>query len=120
MRYRNCLACKTAGTLPKRGKGSAVVYDPRITAGGTPTLQGRGLAVEHVAIRAFKFGVLEPMEDFELSREEVIVACWWSGLYGARRLRKLFGTWAVIAGQHLWYSCIQIPDPPLEGHDAHP
>ena len=111
MSYRDCLACNEAGTKPKRGVGIRVVHDPAVRS-GAPTIENHGLEAEFMARRVLKFGVASEMEDYELTREEVLVACWWAGAYGSRRLRKALGEWARIAGWHLWYRCISIPDPP--------
>ena len=112
MSYRDCLACKEAGTKPKRGQGITIVYDPGIQIPGTPTVQGHRISAEQVAGGAYRQGITEEMGDYDLTREEVLAACWWAGLFGPRRLRKVFEAWAVQAGHHLWYQCIQIPDPP--------
>lgn len=114
MSYRDCLACKEVGTKPKHGEGVTIEYNPGIQMPGTPTIKGHRLAADHIAIRAYKFGIKDVMEDFVLSREEVLVACWWAGLWGPRRTRKWLGEWAKESGRHLWYGCIQIPDPPRE------
>lgn len=66
-----------------------------------------------MASRTFAFGVQEVMDDFTLSREEVLVACWWAGQWGPRRLRMAFKAWSEKeAGPHLWHGCVNIADPP--------
>ena len=116
MTYRNCIACKEAGTKPKRGKKVRIVYDPGITMPGPPTLEDTRLGAEFMARRVAAFGVEEAMRDYPLTREQVIVCCWWVGAYGNRRtkLNKLLREWAEWAGWHLWYGCINIPDPPMD------
>ncbi len=115
MSYRDCTACKEAGTKPARGRGLVVSFDPRIQMPGTPTVQGHRIAAETVAMRAYHDGVKPVMEDYVLPREAVLVACWWAGLFGPRRTRRIFRESAEMAGRHLWYRCIRIPDPPREG-----
>ena len=115
MTYQSCLACKAAGSDPLEGAGVTVSYDPGITMPGTPTIGGHRLAARVVAALVLKRGVQDVMDDYyALTREEVLVACWWSGLYGPPKLRKALKAWATIAGWHLWYRCIQIEDPPKE------
>ena len=111
MSYRDCLACKETGTKPKRGAGIRVVHHPAVRF-GRPTIENHGLEAALLTRRVLKFGVASEMADYQLTREEVLVACWWSGTYGSRRLREALGEWAGTAGTHLWYRCISIPDPP--------
>ena len=111
MSYWECLACKQVGTEPERGVGIRVVNDPAVRS-GAPTIENHGLEAEFVTRRVLRFGVASEMEGYQLTREEVLVACWWSGTYGSRRLREALGEWAGTAGTHLWYRCISIPDPP--------
>lgn len=112
MSYKDCLACKEAGTKPKRGVGKRLVIDPRITMSGPPTIEGHRLGAEFMARRVYALGLQEQMEDYALTREELLVACWWAGTYGPRTMKKALGEWAARAGHHLWYGCIQIPESP--------
>lgn len=114
MSYRDCLACERMNTKPKRGKGTLVVFDPRMTMPGPPTIEGHRLGAEFMAARVWKFGVASEMDDYMLRREELLVTCWWAGQFGPRKWRKRWGDWATIAGWHLWYGCIQVEDPPME------
>ena len=114
MSYKDCLACKEAGTKPTPGKGVCIVYDPTIQMPGTPTIQGHRLSAQQIASRVLKFGIEDEMDDYQLTREEALVACWWGGLHGPRRLRQALRAWAENAGWHLWYQCASIPDPPRE------
>lgn len=114
MSYRDCLGCEKAGTKPKRGKGIRLVFDPQITMPGPPTIEGHRLSAEFMARRVRVCGITEEMDDYQLTREELLVVCWWAGEFGSRRLRKCWGGWAQIAHQHLWHGCINIPDPPME------
>ena len=114
MSYRDCLACEDANTKPKRGKGVEIVFDPRITLPGPPTIGGYRNSAELAADRVRAFGIKSVMRDYQLTREGVLTACWWAGEYGPRRFRKAWGDWARIAAHHLWYGCINITDPPTE------
>ncbi|KKM70914.1 hypothetical protein LCGC14_1436010 [marine sediment metagenome] len=85
----DCLTCKNLKTRERPGKGVTIVFNPRIQMPGTPTIEGHRLAAEHMASRAVKFGVGEVMDDYQLEREQVLVACWWAGQWGPRRLKKI-------------------------------
>ena len=113
MSYDSCTACKEAGTNPIRGANVHIVYDPAIQMPGTPTIAGHRLAARHMAERAVIFGIEEQMQGYDLTREEILVACWWAGQWGSRKLKKILGEWSKMAGRHLWYQCVNIPDPPM-------
>ena len=116
MSYLNCLACKEAGTKPKRGKLPNVIYDPRVKMAGTPTIEGTRHSVELAATRVYRWGIRDfNVTKWDIPHDALLVACWWAGTYGPRKFRKAWGEWAAIAGQHLWYGCVRIPDPPTEG-----
>lgn len=110
--YRRCRACKEYGTKPKRGEGLRLVFDPMITMVGTPTIENHRLGAEFMAERVWHLGVQEQIDDYALTREHLVLVCWWAGQWGPLRLRKVFRDWSGPAGWHLWYGCIQIPDPP--------
>lgn len=112
MSFADCTSCKEAGTTPLEGLRLRVVYDPTIQVPGSPTIEDRRISAEAVANRAWESGIEGACYNWDLGREEVIVACWWAGLFGPSRLRNLYRAWAEIAGAHLWYGCIQVPDPP--------
>ena len=112
MSYRDCLACVNAGTKPKRGHRAVVVFDPTIQMPGCPTINGHRLGADFIASQVWFSGIVEALRSYELSREELLVACWWAGSFGSRRMRKAFGEWATVAGHHLWYRCINIAEPP--------
>ena len=113
MSYRDCLACKETGTKPKKGRGLRLVFDPGMVMPGPPTLEGHRLGAEFMAGRVYVLGLKTQQDDYELSREHLLVACWWAGTYGPRSFKKVWKEWAELAGDHLWYGCIQIPDPPI-------
>ena len=113
MSYQDCLSCKDAQATPAPAKGVCIVYDPAIQMPGTPTIQDRRIAAVSMAeaVMVEPHGVADVMRGWRLSREEVLVACWWAGRFGPRRFR-VWRQWAEDAGSHLWYRCINIPDPP--------
>jgi len=114
MGYRDCFACEKVGGKPKRGKGTTIVFDPQIQMPGTPTLSGHRLTAELMAARVWIDGMAFAKDDYQLRREELLVACWWAGSFGPRKWKKRWGEWALNAGSHLWHNCIAISDPPTE------
>ena len=114
MSWKDCFPCHKVGTRPKRGKGTNIVFNPQIQMPGTPTIEGHRLAADFMAARVWKFGIDSEMDDYQLRREELLVACWWAGAFGPRKFKKRWGEWAEVAGMHLWYGCVQISDPPTE------
>lgn len=108
-----CLPCKSAGRRPIYGSGEVeIVFNPRMVMPGPPTISNHRLGAEFMAERFYALGMESEREDYMLTREEVLVACWWAGTYGPHKFRKVWGEWAKIAGHHLWYSCIRIDYPP--------
>lgn len=112
MTYKDCSACKSAGTTPQEITVPKVVYWPPIQWPGQPTLDGHGLSAEFLANYAWHQGVDGTVEDYDLSRAKVLVCMWWVGRYGSRTWKKRLGEWAKVADVHLWYSCGSVPEPP--------
>ncbi len=109
----DCLACEMAGTTPQKGEGVVLTINPRYQRHGVVSVDGGG---EYLLDRVLIDGVEETIADYPpVTREAVLVFCWWAGLHGSRRFRKVWGEWAQKADEHLWYGCINIPDPPKEG-----
>lgn len=115
MTAENCGACAGLKATPIPGVGVTIVFDPRITMPGSPTISGQRLPAQQMATRVHEVGPEQVMREWELTREECLVACWWAGLWGPLRLRRALGDWAATASLHLWYGCINIPAPPREG-----
>lgn len=111
----------SAGTEPAcdtytpPGRRPMVTVDPAVCFGrpavngvSCEAIVGMVLAGEDLAVAA---------EEYGLTRVQVLVACWHQGLYGSRRLRRRWGTWARdVAGPVLWKAdpslYAGIPDPP--------
>lgn len=108
----HCLYCEKAGVRAKRGEKVRIVFDPGIQMPGTPTIEGHRLAAEHMADRMFELGSDAVLDDYELTYEELITACWWAAHWGPRKFKKAWKEWGEIAGAHLWYGCINVPLPP--------
>lgn len=54
-------------------------------------------------------------DEYGLTRGDVLVACWYLGLYGTRRHRRLWKAWATAAHEQMWHAVDydRIPDPPI-------
>ena len=95
-----------------------IIYDPAIQITGTPTIEGHSLPAEHMASHFFELGEEEAQDDYGLTREELIVACWWAAHWGPRKFRKAWKEWGERAGSHLRYGCINVPLPPTKSDIA--
>lgn len=103
-----------------------ISIDPAMRS-GQPTVNNTRLHVQAVADVAWAEGVDVAAEEYELTRADVLVACWYAGTYGLPgRRRSLFpvrlwvkrwGAWADGVHQALWSVAAvdyeAIPDPPL-------
>ena len=108
----SCLACKQEGKRPRYVKPlPAVQFYAPVAMPGHPTLEHHRLGARFIAERVFYLGFDEPIETYELSKAEVLVCCWWAGLWGPRKLQKAWREWATSANSHLWYSCVNVPPP---------
>lgn len=112
-----CPACKEAGTKPRAFEGAfEIVYNPAIGVPGPPTLQGHRMSAEMLASCVWDLGISEVLSDYYpfLSRDELVLCCWWAGKYGPPKWRRRWGKWAESAHMHLWYRCATVNDPPKE------
>ena len=113
-----CFACEEAGTQPKKAKGHRLMINPRIFMAEPPTIEGHRLGAEFMARRVYSVGIEEALKDYDVDREELLLCCWWAGSrYNPRwtKLKRALRDWSSMAAPHLWYGCIQIPDPPRKG-----
>lgn len=101
---------------------------------GELTAGGSRIGVEQIAEQVWYGGVDEMVRDYSITREQVLVACWWVGATGITSIYKTngggykrnyrpgvwqdrWGEWAKAAHDVMWsahgdYSAI--PDPPGE------
>lgn len=87
-----------------------VTTDPAVRF-GYPTM--RGVPVEAIAEHVWEGSSLDSIaEDFGLTREQVLVACWYQGIHGTRAWRQRWKSWATEAHKELWHSRYDVPDPP--------
>lgn len=99
-----------------------VEVDPSVRY-GAPTVVGRVRVVDVADLVWAGEPVVVVMEEHNLTRVEVLVACWYAGTHGfpgrtgmpSRVWRQRWGTWADKAGLVLWRAdgdTGTIPDPP--------
>lgn len=102
-----------------------VAIDPAMRS-GQPTINGTRLPVDAVAGMVWAEGVDVAVEEYDLTRADVLVACWYAGSYGLPGRRKAlfpvrlwvkrWGAWADSVHQALWSVTTvdyeAIPDPP--------
>ena len=84
----------------------------------------RGIPVDSIGgMLAAGESVATVADEYGMTRGEVLVACWYLGLYGTRRWKRLLRDWANPAGEQMWHcntvNYDDVPDPPL-GDDGIP
>lgn len=55
---------------------------------GEPTLSDRRIAISTIGEHVRTVGVAATMRDYDLTRAEVLTACWYLGSYGITRIHK--------------------------------
>ena len=112
-----CLTCAERGKRSKKGDTEKllVIHDPQRGIGGRDPRVGYHGAIWLVD-ETWTEGIESVMRDRDVSREEILIAHWWAGIYGCgtRILRKRYGDWAGKADLHLFFGCINFPDPPTD------
>lgn len=81
-----------------------------------------GVSVDAIGYMVLNEGVAVAADEYGVRRADVLVACWFLGLYGPpRRFRRLWRGWAEEVGGEMWHgstaSYDEIPDPPDEPDD---
>lgn len=89
-----------------------VSIDPGIK-GGQPCIAGTRLTAEWLADHVWRGRTCEDMQgDWDyLTREDMLVACWYVATYGPRSWRKRWSRWAEDAHPFLWDSTRQAACP---------
>lgn len=116
-----CLRCREARQRPKYVELPLLVFDPqRVMAGPMPLIANHRLSADMICAYAYGYGGIgnSEVEAYDVTAAEQIMACWWAGLYGSRKWKKRLGTWAEVAGQHLWYGCVNVPPLPATPEEA--
>lgn len=116
-----------------------MTVDPAVLS-GTPCVAGTRLPVYLIAHMVWREGVESAMEMWDLSRPQVLVACWFAGAYGTVELWEVpedwdapspdayrtdltdrtwldrWRAWAQASAGALWRMEYEaVTDPPLEG-----
>jgi len=90
-----------------------VAIDPAMQF-GRATLNHTRLTVETVAGFVAAGDPVELVADeYEITRADVLVCCWYVARYGTRRWRERWGQWAAAAESELWHGRYQVADPPV-------
>lgn len=89
-----------------------ITHDPAMRS-GQACLNHTRLPVESIAgyIWAGE-GVDDVIKAYEITRADVLVACWWIGAHGPRAWRKRWGAWANSVHGELWHCRYDVPEPP--------
>ena len=101
---------------PARRWGDHTIRDSRLPVWAVVSSLAAGESVDEVA------------DDYNITRADVLCACWYVGMYGlpgidgARRWQRALREWAKPAGSAMWHAgtCdyAAIPDPPLGPDEA--
>ena len=89
----------------KIGKYPHVAFAPYMRF-GSPTINNTQTAVETIIKRWWcATETLELMlEDFSITRGDLLVACWYMGIYGTGVWKRRWGQWAKDNSADLWHS----------------
>lgn len=84
---------------------------------GEPCINGHRLPTQLIAETVMFNGGEEAMDWYDITRDEVMVACWFEARYGGRKIRKLWQAWLDEHEGTLWHSTSErwaaVPFPPL-------
>lgn len=81
--------------------------------GGQPCINGTRLTVELVAGYYWHHGLDSLLDAYPLTREQVLVGCWYASRYGRKRWRHRYGDWARNNDMSLWrHDYDDVVDPP--------
>jgi len=87
----------------ERTKGRPfIAIDPAMRS-GEPTINHTRLPVDAVlGVLAAGESIEHAMDDYDVTRADILVACWYEGTYGSRKRRRQLGAWAKEAHGLLW------------------
>ena len=91
--------------------------------GGDATLNNSQSGAEHKVTRWWlRVDDLKSLQsDFDVSRPDLLVACWYYGTHGTGKWKKRFGAWAEQWRSELWHrDWNHVPDPPQKEPTASP
>ena len=104
---------------------SAVTFSPGMRS-GEPTINGSRIPVDLIGQLVWHGdGAKDVADDYNLTREDILVACWFLGTYGVagrtersvvgKVWRKRWETWARVNHGHMWRGDFDaVPDPPSQ------
>lgn len=84
---------------------------------GEPVLEDTRMPVLLVVEIYWSHGIAEVMYDHGISRQNVLVACWYMARHGRSRVwRQRFAEWLKVADDALWHASdwVTCPLPPTE------
>jgi uncharacterized protein (DUF433 family) len=76
--------------------GRSYIYVSPDMKGGCPVVSGRRLTAEHVAGMYWELGEhlqAEILDAYELTRSDVLIACWFQAEHGSRTWRRRWKDW---------------------------
>lgn len=80
---------------------------------GQPTVNHTRLSVEAITEYVWAGDGLDWLAgEYDVTRPDILVACWYRGTYGSRKWRQRWGPWAEQVHGELWHHRYDIPDPP--------
>ena len=86
---------------------------------GYPSIEGHRIDTRMVAEHSSTLGGESAMDTWDLTRDEVMVACWFEARYGSRGLKRLWREWLARWETTLWHShekaWAAVPFPPRKG-----
>lgn len=72
---------------------------------GEPTIEGTRMPVALIAEVYWAHGLDEIVRGWDVSKREVLVACWYMGRHSRSRIwRSRFHAWSLVADEALWHS----------------
>lgn len=97
---------------------AAVWIDPARRS-GDPCIGGTRLPVDTIIEAAWRNGVPAAIDTWEVTRAQVLGACWYAATYGTRRWRKRWHDWATVNHGAMWGDRYDdVPDPPRSQEPA--
>lgn len=93
------------------GERPVVTADPAVSFGRAAV---KGISAEAIGDPVWAGESLERVgDDFNLTRTEVLVACWYLGAHGSRGWRRRWRDWAGSVHGDLAHGRYEVPDPPV-------
>lgn len=62
-----------------------------------------GTRISTTAVASCVWAGDDPVESYEITLREAVVACWWEATHGDRRYRQRWGKWADVVFDDLWH-----------------